>query len=234
MINNIPKFNGYTIIRGDKNSTEIVPEAPAYSTLYNNLFNIINSKKLKEEQKKEEPDYVTIPKPEQEVNSPYRAWEDWQKPYLNKYGDKYTMFNVLLEDALSKRQEQFYKTPEFKRFITQLAEKESSFRPNIKNGEHWGYFQLNRTNRKDWTDVKDQFDDMFSLMSSNYNDWMHGLNSNRRKAMQDKGFDIYGLLAGSWLGGTENAFEALDGISNKSDGNDTINDRFRTFTQLIS
>lgn len=229
-------LNQYKIVPY-KNSDDNLAQT-SYNTLYDNLFRMVNAKKTRQQFKKEnpeQPDYISDVYPqESDVTPPERAWEDWQKPYVKEYGNKYTVFNQLLEDALSKRQEEFYKTPEFKKFITQLAEKESSFDPNNKNGEHWGYFQLNRTNRRDWTDVKDQFDDMFTLMSSNYNDWMRGLNSNRRKAMQDKGFDIYGLLAGSWLGGTGNAFEALDGISNKSDGHDTINNRFRTFTQLIS
>lgn len=138
----------------------------------------------------------------QGVSLGYRSLEDIQQNFnsFNKGGKKNkpnykASFLKQLDQALSKHQE--FNTPQWRKYFTNLAYRESRFK-NVTNGiGASGYFQLMPYNRK----TGNQFEDMFSMTKNNIKWLQKHLTKDDYLRMQKQGIDITGLLGGMHLGG---------------------------------
>lgn len=134
---------------------------------------------------------------------------------------KKQVFLNSLEKALSKNKR--YNTPEWRKYLTELALRESSFRPDVTNkiGAK-GYFQLMPENRTStWTDPTQQFEQMFALTDSNLDYFKRNMTKADLIKAQQQGVTIYDLARAAHLGGAHNALKALRGQGNAKDINGT-------------
>lgn len=127
-----------------------------------------------------------------------------------------------------------YNTPQWKEYFTKLADKESSYRENVRNSiGAKGYFQLMPANRTaTWNTPTQQFEQFYKLLDSNMAYLRKNMTEEDLKKADALGIDIYGLMAGAHLGGAKGVLNALRGIKNASDSNgSSVVDYMLTFSQ---
>lgn len=126
-----------------------------------------------------------------------------------------------LEQSL--RNNSRYNTAQWKKYLTDLAQSESSFTPDSVNSiGAKGYFQLMPANRsKTWNTPTQQFEELYKLNDSNLEYFERNMTERDYKKAQELGIDIYGLMAGAHLGGAKNVMRVLRGQSNAKDANNT-------------
>ena len=116
-----------------------------------------------------------------------------------------------------------YNTPQWRKFLTDLALQESSYNANALNSiGAKGYFQLMPSNRSaTWSNPVQQFHEMYKLSDSNMEYFRKNLTKDDIHRAESMGIDIYGLMAGAHLGGVGNAIKALRGQGNAKDINNS-------------
>ena len=116
-----------------------------------------------------------------------------------------------------------YNTPQWRKYLTDLANMESGYNAGITNSiGAKGYFQLMPSNRSSsWNSPTQQFTEMYKMSDANMDYLRRNMTENDLKLAQQKGIDIYGLMAGAHLGGAKNALKALRGTKNAKDMNGT-------------
>lgn len=123
-----------------------------------------------------------------------------------------------------------YDTPEWRAFWTELASRESSFRPQVTNSiGAKGYFQLMPFNRAaKWSNDIEQFKEADKLVRS----IERQITKEDLKKAEALGLSKQALIAGAWLGGVGGMRAALNG-KNKADMNGTtVMGRMKAFNNL--
>lgn len=133
--------------------------------------------------------------------------------------------NESLRSERGRKEFSHYDTPEWRRYLTELAFKESSYRANAFNDiGALGYFQLMPANRSNkggrwWNDRTQQFYDMYKMTDTNYKQLKKLMKPSDWTKAASLGIDIYGLLGGAHLGGVGGVIKALRGVKNAKDKN---------------
>ena len=133
--------------------------------------------------------------------------------------------NESLRSERGRKEFSHYDTPEWRRYLTELALKESSYRANAFNDiGALGYFQLMPANRSNkggrwWNDRTQQFYDMYRMTDTNYKQLKKLMKPSDWTKAASLGIDIYGLLGGAHLGGVGGVIKALRGVKNAKDKN---------------
>ena len=155
-----------------------------------------------------------------DIRNDYNKFKDGGKKSTRQDAAKQTFLD-LLEKALEGNSR--YNTAGWRQFLTDLAKTESSYRGDITNNiGAKGYFQLMPSNRSaSWSTPIQQFQEMFKLSDANMEYFRKNLTEKDLKLAQQKGIDLYGLMAGAHLGGAANAIAALRGTRNTKDNNGT-------------
>ena len=224
--------------------------SPYADVLYGNLNTLVSSKiksRVKDNTQQEQvPETPYIYKGEVTVQEPQNKSQKiqripWSGPNLTdpQIKKNYENFQKELNIALQKRPE--YNTPEWRRFLTQLAAKETggNFEQNRKNDfgtSALGWFQLLKPYRKQkWNTAQEQLDDVFNLLD----DKTRTLRIKKQdpevlRLMEERGVDDFGMLSGLWLKGWEDTFKTLKGEDTKPDGTGKtkVINYFQYFTQL--
>lgn len=129
-----------------------------------------------------------------------------------------TVFDAAMEAAIKANPE----IARYRKFMTALAKRESSFRPTIKNNKEpaYGYFQLMQgvgTNGRQYNNIVKyagtedieafkndpvlQIQAAFKMIKENESNLKRELGDDGLEKARKLGFDMWGLLGGSWLGG---------------------------------
>ena len=134
---------------------------------------------------------------------------------------KKQVFLKTLEQSLKGNSR--YNTPQWRKYLTDLANMESGYNAGIINSiGAKGYFQLMPSNRSSsWNSPTQQFTEMYKMSDANMDYLRRNMTENDLKLAQQRGIDIYGLMAGAHLGGAKNALKALRGTGNAKDMNGT-------------
>lgn len=162
----------------------------------------------------------------QAVANGLHTTEDIRQSYneFKKGGPEETRKQTFLSSLeKSLRNNSRYNTPEWRKYLTDLAGRESGYRPNITNSiGAKGYFQLMPFNRaSQWTTPTQQFEEMFKMSDANMKWFKKNLTKQDLQKAEELGIDIYGLMAGAHLGGVKGVVRALRGTSNAKDMNGT-------------
>lgn len=143
----------------------------------------------------------------------------------------FTAFNTAFDRVVAKRPE----AEKYRKVLTNLAEAESSFRPQAKNPnyEAYGYFQMIKDGKHDNVSLGKKYSDnpdTFGLSEFLQNPEVQinaaidlakhfesQLTAEDKKLAQQQGYSMDSLIAGSWLGGVGGVRKVLKGQGNPSD-----------------
>lgn len=143
----------------------------------------------------------------------------------------FTAFNAAFNRVVAKRPE----AEKYRKVLTNLAEAESSFRPQAKNPnyEAYGYFQMIKDGKHDNVSLGKKYSnnpDTFELSEFLQNPEIQinaavdlaqrfesQLTAEDKKLAQQQGYSTDSLIAGSWLGGVGGVRKVLKGQGNPSD-----------------
>lgn len=117
-----------------------------------------------------------------------------------------------------------YDTNEWRTYLTDIAQRESSFNRTASNGQYSGWFALNILGNY-WNGYRaqDQILNMVKYTENNLNSIKKSLTSQELAQFKSMGITQWGLLGGAHLGGVKGLKSYLKGKDN-SDGNTYVSD----------
>lgn len=141
---------------------------------------------------------------------------------LDKYkGPNRNEFEKALQNVMKKDK----RAKDNEMFLRVLAAKESAFRKDVTavTNSHHGYFQLSNQNVKAYSSAKsvDEYKNnpemQIEAALNLYDAFKKGLSKKDKELAKEKGYTMFGLIAGAWAGGNGNLRKYLEGRGDTSD-----------------